>query len=274
MITFVLRKNFRLIALYAILLMSLSSCGDYYAYVKGKQIKYYQGVETRALVLDSDFNGINLTGAFDVVYIPGDYCSVEVTTHPEVFDMIKGKLEDGILNMSLKSASMMGIETFKLTIQAPELDFISVSGACDFTAEEGIIAKTISIISSGASDIYISRATADLMAFKVSGTSDVTVDNMNVNYLDMSVAGGAGVTIKGLYTDYLGISAVGASDVTIGDLDVNYLNVLATGESDVNLAGYVNEGRVKLKGDSDLNIKELISGSLTAESGLTSTIKQ
>lgn len=254
--TLVFRKVFRLVALCAILSISLSSCsvGTVSIYSKGEKIKSVEGIETRAFFLDRNFNGINVSGAFDVVYIPGEDYSVELKTHAEVFDRIKFNIEGGILNVGFKPGTIRGIETLLLTIQAPELEIISMSGACDFTADEGMRAEAMTIEAGGASDIYIKEAAAGVMTLKTSGSSDVTIDNLQVGYFDVSVAG--------------------SSDLTVKNLSAAYLNMSVAGSSDIKLAGYANEADIRLKGSSDLNIKELESAGLTVESSGASTIRQ
>ena len=257
MITLAFRKIFRLIALCAILSVSLTSCSVEISSVSNKRVKLKTlgEVETKSLSLDGDFRGIKVSGIFDVVYVPGDNCSVEVETHTELINLLKYSIEDGILNIGLNAfKTNKKIETLVLTVQAPKLEDISISGACDFTAKEGIRSEAMSIKASGASDILIRGVSANTLTFNVAGASDVTIYNMEVSHLDMSIAG--------------------ASDVSINDLSVGSLDMSVAGSSDVKLTGHANESKFKLRGASDLNMREFKSDSLTTEVSGSSTIRQ
>lgn len=98
MITHAFRKNFHFIALYAILSMSLNSCGNVNVSVidTGNRELLSNG-ESRLLALDRDFKGIELTGVFDVVYVPGEDCVIEAIARTKTSYLVKHKVKDGIL---------------------------------------------------------------------------------------------------------------------------------------------------------------------------------
>ncbi len=211
-----------------------------------------------------------------MVYVPGEDCAVELKTHTELFDLLEYNIENEILDISLKSFKInKRIKTLVLTIQAPVLELVSISGACDFTAKEGIIAEAMSIKASGASDISINGAVADTLTLKISGASDVTFDNSKASYMGMTVSGASDVTIDNLVASYLDMTVSGASDITIKDLYADYLNVIAAGAADLKFTGEANESKFKLKDGSDLNIKGFKSHVLTTtETSGSSTIRQ
>ncbi len=192
-------------------------------------------IETRTLQLDGDFRGIDLAGSFSVAYVPGEDCAVEIKTHAEVFDLLEYNIEDGIFNLGIKPRTTVNTDTLLITIQAPELELVSIAGACKFTAKEGIKAEAMLIDVSGASNISIKGAEADRMALDISGASKITMADLNLNHFNMSVSGA----------------------------------------SNIKLTGRANESKIEVDGASNLNIKEFESPVLTTEtSGLSRIVRK
>lgn len=248
----VFRKIFHLIAFGAILSIALTSCGT--GSNSTSDADKLGEVETRTLSLDADFNGINVSGAFKVVYVAGENCAVEVTTRTQVFDMLKYNVNNGKLNVGLKSRSNSNIGTILLTIQAPELEYISMSGACKFSSDEELRAEAMSLNASGASSISIKGASADRMRLKLSGASKFIINSLELNYLGMSLSG--------------------ASSITMEDLNVNNLKMSASGASKVKLAGCAKETVIDVSGASVINMEEFESAKLITDVSGASTIRQ
>lgn len=146
-----------------------------------------------------DFNEIQISGAAEVEFIQDSIYKVEVTTTKEGFEKLNLNVKDSTLYIDYKDNVRIIINnrpSFKLTITAPDLQKIGVSGACEFNSDK-IATSKFAIQASGASEFGIKSLTAEKVSFDTSGASDIEVNLVDCGDVDVHTSGASDITLTG-----------------------------------------------------------------------------
>jgi Putative auto-transporter adhesin, head GIN domain len=159
------------------------------------------------------FTTVEAHGAFDVQISRADKCAVSVTTDDNLMEFVN-VTEDGdklILSMD-QGGKPLGVRPkvgLKALVTLPQLDGVTLHGACTASAEGIEHVKTFQVTAGGAS-----KFTGDISADKV----DVTAD------------GASTVTLRGAAKSGV-VQASGASSLHLADLNLARANVRLSGAS-------------------------------------------
>ena len=85
----------------------------------------------------SGFDAISVKGNANVVFVQDGAFLVSVKANKEVFDYLEFKLDDGKLVISTEDGVNIIAKTYKVTVQAPLLTDVNVSGAADLDIVDG-----------------------------------------------------------------------------------------------------------------------------------------
>lgn len=138
------------------------------------------------------FDGIEAGGVFQVEITAQKDFSVEIEADDNLLPLIKTEIRDGVLNLETegKVSTRNGI---KVRISAPSIERMQISGASEISLAD---AKTenLQIDSSGASKIYVSGETGDLIV-DVSGASKIDAANLKSDRATVDASGASGVNV-------------------------------------------------------------------------------
>ena len=193
-------------------------------------------VMTKTLTLD-DFTHINLEGNADIKFRQGDELSVEAYGNEHAINGNDIKVVDGTLQVSLKPNADKRQPTIRLTITAPTLESIHVSGAGDIELKDTIdLGNDLDISISGAGDVEIDRLKAKSFSLQISGAGDITAQKIKCKKkADISISGNGDMKADVKAND-IQVTISGAGDADL-DVKCQNLTVTAGGTGEIELKG-------------------------------------
>lgn len=219
------------------------------------------------------FTAIDVENSFDVEYVKGDTYDVSVEIDEEFLPYLDVDVTSkGMLRVSLRKMpaklTLTKAKKMNVTVVAPTLNSINISGSCKFTTEETIKCRgefilqasgaskveqidvecnELHIYCSGASKIAMSGSAMELSA-EVSGSSNCSL-NMDVADFEAKLTGASSITLNGKCDEVE--AEINGSSKLVGIGKARELSVEANGASVVNtLDMAVNEAEISLSGTS------------------------
>ena len=195
--------------------------------------KIYSNVSSLREMEVSDFDEIDISGAFDIEISQSDHYKVLMSNAIDE-DLVDFQIEGDKLNISWGKnykifQKLKRWQDPKIFIELPELRNLSVSGA---------------------SDCNIKYFEQNSMKISIKGASDLEAD-LFTEQLDCYVAGASEIELVGQATD-VKFKLIGASEIDAAELEMESLSIEMAGASevDVHVSKEING---KLSGASTLN---------------------
>ncbi len=196
--------------------------------------------ETRKI---STFNGIEVSGAFQIILKQGAVEELIVEADANLLPLIRTEVVGGTLNIETKKP-IHHVTVMKVYVTVKDLNRIDVSGAVDINTEGRITVPELSIDASGASDSKL---------------------ELGVQKLKLDCSGASKMRFSGFATN-VNMDLSGASDIFAYDLLAeNYdLQISGAGNAQLNVSKKIRAdisgaGSVKYKG-SPSEVDQSISG--------------
>jgi len=187
--------------------------------------------QTRTINLDA-FDTVEFSGVSDLVYVQtkGEF-RVEITIDSNLMEYIEVEQNGDQLTIDT-SLFVNIIPTVQdvITVYAPELLALELSGTGDFTAA-GISAdsRDLVILNSGTGDCSIETLAADSLVFTSSGTGGVSLNNVLLSgRLNYTSSGTGSATVTGSAST-LSLTKSGTGDFDGRELAVSTANVTCSG---------------------------------------------
>ena len=163
-------------------------------------------VEITRLV--KNFDGIYVSGGFDVELVPGKEGPVRISAEENLLPYLETVVEDGKLKLRWqKNTSISTRKGVKITVNVEKINKLVLTGSADITTKMAL--------------------RSDMMSLKVTGSGDMDIE-LNVDRLEASVSGSGDMELKGT------AQKIEAGVTGSGDLDA--LN-LRTNEAKVRVSG-------------------------------------
>ena len=182
---------------------------------------------------DLKFNGIEAYNNFDILLIKSEESSVAIEVPSEYAPYLSVTTEAGILKVRFKKLPVklqITKDRFKMTIHAPLINFIDLSGACTLTCHDEF--------SLGMNNF---RAT-------LSGASSISAFKVNSVDASFKLSGASKATFSGEFSD-LEIAAEGASEVNLKG-DCSEMEAVFSAASKFNYTGNAERIEIAIKGAS------------------------
>ena len=162
------------------------------------------------------FDEIKLEGAAKVVFAQADSFLVSVKANEEVFDYIDFQVNGNELLLSTKNHVNILAKTYVITVNAPLLKDISVSGAADMDVLDGYKSEQpVNISINGAGDLNLVDIAVPSMTMVINGAADLDLTDSNIPELSVTVNGAGDLDIDNIVADAIDITVRGAGDVSI-----------------------------------------------------------
>ena len=190
----------------------------------------------------ADFSSIRMSGAMDVHFVqrPGP-AGVHIHASDNIIRFVKVQSEKGVLSLSIKTprnARIVGDWDMDVTVSAPDLSSLVVSGACEFECSALAVADgNFTVECSGASDVELKNLSAASLSAEISGASNFDVERL--------VTGDVRLTVSG------------ASDMDLEDISVESVSAQVSGASELSLSGKAGSAEYVISGSSDVDAEEL-----------------
>jgi hypothetical protein len=179
----------------------------------------------------SSFNGIEVSGAFDVLLSQGPVQSLIVEADQNLMKIIKTEVVGNTLRISQREP-IRDAKSLKIFITVPEMKRIEVSGAVDIETQ--------------------TKFTQNEMSLEISGATDAKLD-LAVQKLEVSSSGGCDLKLSGVATVFA-IDASGAVEVKAYDLlsESVSIDISGAGNAEVNAS---KEIKASVSGAGDVRYK-------------------
>ncbi len=221
----------------------------------------------------SGFNGIEVSGGFDVTLAQGNTESVILTAQENLFDYFTVKVENGTLKIYTRN-NIMSTKEMKARIAFKNLSNLKVSGGGDVNSETSINADALNVNISGGGDLR-SVINSDELKCHISGGGDAELEGKTKNY-NLDVSGGGDLKSK-VNASSIECRIAGGGDLYLrnddktseadiyinggGDMDVktnaDKLKCSVTGGGDALLTGQASEFELHINGGGDADAKNL-----------------
>ena len=222
--------------LLAVSLVSLSGCIDYNRTVGSKNI------ETRQFDY-SGFKRIEVSNAFTVMITKSDIYAVVVTLNDNLFDDLDISMNGDTLQIGMKSISHFVNTTQHAEIALPELDSLTITGACHAEVTDFQSNGSINLEATGASGMVINSLKATDTTIKVIGASHLS-GSLVTNNAYFNVTGASNINLTGSASK-MQVNVIGASHAALTGFIVGDAAVTAVGAS---------TAEVEVHGTLDINV--------------------
>jgi hypothetical protein len=215
--------------LLAVSLVSLSGCIDYNRTVGSKNI------ETRQFDY-SGFKRIEVSNAFTVMITKSDIYAVVVTMNDNLFDDLDISMNGDTLQIGMKSISHFVNTTQRAEIALPELDSLTITGACHAEVTDFQSNVSINLEVTGASGMVINNLKAADTTIKIIGASYLSGSLVTDNG-DFNLTGYSNIMLTGSAAK-MQLDVIGASRATLADFIVENASVTAVGASNADVEAH------------------------------------
>jgi hypothetical protein len=184
------------------------------------------------------FDGIALSGGFNVLVRQGSGNKVEVKADRNLLPYIETKVVDGGKGRTLqiepkKGYSLQTSTNPTITLEMPALRAVSVAGSGTVKVDAMKTAGVDAAIA-GSGDIHFANLDAERLGMKVSGSGDIVAAGRCAN-ASATIAGSGNVKAADLAAEEVKVSIAGSGDAQVNA--AKRLNVSIAGSGDVRYVG-------------------------------------
>jgi hypothetical protein len=184
------------------------------------------------------FDGIAVSGGFNVIVRQGSGHKVEVKADRNLLTVIETRVVEGSKGRTLQIEPKKGVNLQTSTppsfvIELPSLRAVSVAGSGTVNVEP-MKADGVDAAIAGSGDIRFAKLEADKLSMKVSGSGDIVAMGRCAN-ASVSIAGSGDVKAAELVAEEVKVSIAGSGDAAVNA--TRKLNVSIAGSGDVKYAG-------------------------------------
>lgn len=178
------------------------------------------------------FDRIDCSGSFDIDYSAGQHF-LSISAPDNVMEHIIVEFENGCLKVKMdKSFRIINLQKIQMSVHCPKLNGVSISGAGDFKAVDGIRADDLDVKISGAGDFEANGIKAGNIRISISGAGDVDADNIDCKEVSAWISGAGDIELSGK-AKTADIRISGAGDIDIRDLKADNTDTRISGAGKV-----------------------------------------
>lgn len=194
-------------------------------------------------------NGITVEGSMDVIVVRGDTQRVEVTAQPELIDLLKTKVDNGMWVVTT-TTDYRTDKTFIVRLTVPMLNSVIVEGSGSVTSEQ----------------VYNTGKTH----LAVTGSGSIAIDTLHEGLLEVRIEGSGSVSVNGTCRE-LELTGQGSGDLRALGLAANEAEITLEGSGSAELtvisgleATLSGSGSLRYRGKPEVSTRIEGSGSVTA----------
>lgn len=240
-----------ILSLFLIVLLTACNTGTGINIGSDSIIKGNGNVITESRDATKDFSKLTAKGSVNVFLKKGDTQKIEVEAEDNILPNVSIEIKNGELTARTEG-SIRTKKGINIYVVYKELNAITSSGSTDVFVESLLKSKSISLVSSGSSDINIDSIEAENIDLTSSGSSDIKIKHTQTKDFILGLSGSSDVKIaKGTATN-LTISTSGSSDLYADNLETKTAAITSSGSSDVRVR-VSNKLTAQSSGASDIN---------------------
>jgi Putative auto-transporter adhesin, head GIN domain len=203
---------------------------------------------TRPIIV-SRLSGITVEGSMDVRVMRGDTQRVEITGQPELIDLVKTKVDNGMWHIST-TKSYTTDKHFVVHLTVPMLNSVVIKGSGDVVSEGVYNTGKTYLAVLGSGSIAIDTLNEGLLEMLIEGSGSIGV-NGTCRELELTSNGSGSLNALGLVANEAEISLEGS-----GSAEVTVISSLE--------ARLTSSGSLRYRGKPEMDTKVEGSGSVTA----------
>lgn len=202
-----------------------------------------------------EFNAIAITNFADVVFSTGPQ-AVSVTGSADLVETLEIYVEKGTLNITSKkgkNGNWYGKNSIKVTVSAPSLRALAISGSGDFFSGSSLDEEKFSIAISGSGDVtWKGSINCNEVKIACSGSGDVELKGSAAN-ASIACSGSGDVDMDGFKVKEAKIANSGSADVEIYVSEK--LSAVNSGSGDIEVKGSPNKKSIVNTGSGDIDYR-------------------
>ncbi len=256
-----------------LLFISLTACNNGISTLTGNgpMVKGSGNVITESRDATEDFSKLTARGSVNIFLKKGDNQKIDIEAEDNIMPLVIVEIKNGEL-IARTEGSMSTKKGVNIYITYKDLYSITSSGSTDVKVESNLSGKSISLSSSGSSDLIVDSIDTDNLEVKSSGSSDIIIKQVLTNNLLASLSGASDVRITGKATN-LKASTSGSSDLYASDLSATTADLSSSGSSDIK-ARVSDKLTAKASGSSDIYYRGDPKDVAESKSGSASILKR
>lgn len=186
-----------------------------------EQVDVFQGGSEKITASDNYITRKDTTGEFhaitcnlpaEVIYVPGN-CGISIYGPDNVLEKISVKNHNGTLEIKSGVQRLRNIKKgFIVTVSSPVLESVTLNGAVNFKANDGITALDFEGVVNGAGDFRVKGLHSDRASLTVNGAGDATLDDLDCESVKFSINGAGDCKLSGR-AESASLSISGAGDI-------------------------------------------------------------
>jgi hypothetical protein len=197
-----------------------------------------------------DYDGISVSGFFDVVLVSGKEGTITVKGEENLLPYIKVEVKDNVLNIySEKNINISTNEDIILTVPFEQISAVSLSGSGDVKSKNTIVAKIFKTKLSGSGDLTLDVKATDFEA-NLSGSGDVVLTG-NSDSFTSKISGSGDVDAVNLITKKANVTISGSGDMKVNCSESLYARV--SGSGDIAYKGNPQSKDTKVNGSGEIS---------------------
>lgn len=218
-----------------------------------------------------DFNSIQASGSLKITYEQSPEYSVEARSSKDMLDVLTVENQAGVLRLGLTKSLRRLTSDIEIIVKGPALDYLKLSGACEFMGNSVTMNTNATIDLSGACSVYFVNFKCKELNAELSGACNI--DGTFVVNGEAKLSNSGAGSLKGNInaTDMVRLSNSGASSLkmdvkspriivrnsgtsgTTLAVDCDHLEVENSGISRMTLSGRADKVDTKNSGMSKIN---------------------
>jgi hypothetical protein len=194
------------------------------------------------------FNGVGVSGSFDVFLVEGDEGKIELSVEENLEQYLITEVKNGTLHIKWeKGVNVRTSRDTKVTVHFKKLNSVALSGSGDVITKD--------------------RISTDLLHVALAGSGDITLE-VSAQKLEAAISGSGDMKLSGEAIEFEGAVA-GSGDVEAYDLAAEKADLKISGSGTIQcsvekeiIARISGSGDIKYKGNPKTDTKVSGSGSV------------
>ncbi|MDO5446981.1 MAG: head GIN domain-containing protein [Prevotellaceae bacterium] len=184
------------------------------------------------------FDEIDVHCSLNVRYLPTTgSCSVKVKCCDNIMDKISVTNNDKTLRLKFKDNVNIRYNTLDITVYAPTLETVWVSGSGMADLSEGLVTDDIKLVVSGSGKIHGMNIKAHEIEAKLSGSGNIKLAEVATDELEAEIGGSGEIALAGLAKEAkYEIAGSGNIDATALIAERGKVNISGSGNVKCNVA--------------------------------------
>jgi hypothetical protein len=197
-----------------------------------------------------DFKGVSSSIGADIYLKQASSFKLTVEGQKNILALLKTEVKNGVMKITFeKGYSMQYREPIKIYVEAPNFEFLGMSGSGKVISENTLSGDNLNIDISGSGDFNLETIEFKAVNFGVSGSGDVKIGG-SADELKFEISGSGNIKANNLKTQKA-ICRVSGS----GDIDCNVkqsLEAYVSGSGDIKYSGSPASVKTRVTGSGDI----------------------